>query len=70
MSPLITVGQLKSTLDGGALLTLLDVRWALGDAEGRNHYCDAHIPGAVFVDLDTELAAHGRRRWDVIRFLP
>ncbi len=59
MSPLITVGQLKSTLDGGALLTLLDVRWALGDAEGRNHYCDAHIPGAVFVDLDTELAAHG-----------
>ena len=36
---------------------LLDVRWALGDPNGPQHYLDGHIPGAVFVDLETELAA-------------
>jgi thiosulfate/3-mercaptopyruvate sulfurtransferase len=35
---------------------LLDVRWALGDQHGRGHYLDGHLPGAVFVDLETELA--------------
>jgi thiosulfate/3-mercaptopyruvate sulfurtransferase len=37
--------------------TLLDVRWALGDPDGRRHYLDGHLPGAAYVDLDTELAA-------------
>jgi 3-mercaptopyruvate sulfurtransferase SseA len=36
---------------------LLDVRWALGDDRGRERYLAGHLPGAVFVDLDTELAA-------------
>lgn len=36
---------------------LLDVRWALGDPHGRDHYRAGHLPGAVFVDLDAELAA-------------
>jgi len=36
---------------------LLDVRWALGDANGREHYRAGHLPGAVYVDLETELAA-------------
>jgi thiosulfate/3-mercaptopyruvate sulfurtransferase len=40
---------------GGAVL--LDVRWALGDPHGRAHYLAGHLPGAVFVDLETELAA-------------
>ncbi|RFU19399.1 sulfurtransferase [Geodermatophilus marinus] len=35
---------------------LLDVRWALGDARGREQYLARHLPGAVFVDLDAELA--------------
>jgi thiosulfate/3-mercaptopyruvate sulfurtransferase len=35
---------------------LLDVRWALGDDRGRERYLDGPLPGAVFVDLDTELA--------------
>jgi thiosulfate/3-mercaptopyruvate sulfurtransferase len=35
---------------------LLDVRWALGDPHGESHYRDGHIPGAIYVDLDTELA--------------
>ena len=42
---------------------LLDVRWALGDDQGREKYLAGHLPGAVFVDLETELAgsAVGRR---------
>ena len=38
---------------------LLDVRWALGRTDGREQYLAGHLPGAVFVDLETELAAHG-----------
>ena len=36
---------------------VLDVRWALGDTRGRDHYRAGHIPTAVYVDLDTQLAA-------------
>jgi thiosulfate/3-mercaptopyruvate sulfurtransferase len=36
---------------------LLDVRWKLGDPHGRDHHAEAHLPGAVYVDLDAELAA-------------
>jgi thiosulfate/3-mercaptopyruvate sulfurtransferase len=35
---------------------LLDVRWQLGDASGRERYQAGHLPGAVYVDLETELA--------------
>jgi thiosulfate/3-mercaptopyruvate sulfurtransferase len=35
---------------------LLDVRWALGSESGRDDHLAGHLPGAVFVDLDTELA--------------
>jgi thiosulfate/3-mercaptopyruvate sulfurtransferase len=35
---------------------LLDVRWALGDDRGKERYLEAHLPGAVFVDLEAELA--------------
>jgi thiosulfate/3-mercaptopyruvate sulfurtransferase len=35
---------------------LLDVRWALGDDRGHERYLAAHLPGAVFVDLERELA--------------
>lgn len=39
-------------------LRLLDVRWWLTDLpRGRRDYLAGHIPGAVWVDLDTELAA-------------
>ncbi len=36
--------------------TLLDLRWELGGPPGRDLYLEGHIPGAVFVDLDTALA--------------
>jgi thiosulfate/3-mercaptopyruvate sulfurtransferase len=35
---------------------VLDVRWQLGGPPGRDEYLAGHIPGAVFVDLDAELA--------------
>jgi len=56
MDTLMTVAELKDRLDAGTRTVLLDVRWALGDPHGREHYLQAHIPGAVFVDLATELA--------------
>lgn len=59
MSPVVTIDELAESLSSDAPPVLLDVRWALGDTEGRQHYLNAHIPGAVFVDLDTELAAPG-----------
>nr|WP_233251472.1 sulfurtransferase [Serinibacter arcticus] len=37
--------------------TVLDVRWALGRDDGREVYGRGHLPGAVFVDLDDDLAA-------------
>ena len=36
--------------------TVLDVRWELGGPPGLELYLEGHIPGAVFVDLDTALA--------------
>jgi thiosulfate/3-mercaptopyruvate sulfurtransferase len=35
--------------------TVLDVRWRLAGPPGRDDYLAGHIPGAVFIDLDTEL---------------
>ncbi|MGW3103950.1 sulfurtransferase [Streptomyces sp. NPDC001100] len=52
-----TVPELAELLGTEQPPVLLDVRWALGDPYGRDHYADGHIPGAVYVDLDTELAA-------------
>jgi thiosulfate/3-mercaptopyruvate sulfurtransferase len=49
---LISAEELLAGADG----PVLRVRWALGDAHGREKYLVGHLTGAVFVDLDTELA--------------
>ncbi|MFJ1733363.1 sulfurtransferase [Streptomyces sp. NPDC088254] len=55
---LTTPAELDSLLCGGdPAPVVLDVRWRLGDPEGREHYLKEHIPGALYVDLDTELSA-------------
>ncbi|WP_307795626.1 sulfurtransferase [Actinacidiphila acididurans] len=54
---LIGADRLRADLAGDHPPLLLDVRWALNDPDGREHYRRGHIPSAVFVDLDTELAA-------------
>jgi thiosulfate/3-mercaptopyruvate sulfurtransferase len=38
---------------------LADVRWYLDGRSGRAAYEAGHLPGAVFVDVDTDLATHG-----------
>lgn len=56
MQTLMDVASLKDRLDSGRRTVLLDVRWALGDPHGRDHYLAGHLPGAVFVDLPSQLA--------------
>ncbi|MFE2428670.1 sulfurtransferase [Streptomyces sp. NPDC059373] len=56
MHPIITVAELASELSGPSTPVLLDVRWQLGGPPGRPEYEAGHIPGAVHVDLDSELA--------------
>jgi thiosulfate/3-mercaptopyruvate sulfurtransferase len=50
---LVTAAELMAA---GGRVVLLDVRWALGDDRGREKYLAGHLPGAVFVDLEAELA--------------
>jgi len=59
MSPLITPAELTALLDDRRSVRLLDVRWRLDLPEGRPAYLDGHLPGAVYVDLDGELAQRG-----------
>jgi thiosulfate/3-mercaptopyruvate sulfurtransferase len=54
---LVTAGELAAELDGPRPPGLLDVRWALGAPDGRAAYRAGHLPGAVYVDLESELAA-------------
>lgn len=60
-APLVTPGRLAALLDAGEAgappPVVLDVRWRLGGPPGRADHEAGHVPGAVFVDLDTELAA-------------
>ncbi len=55
MDVLIDPDRLLRRLDDPALV-LLDVRWALGRTDGHEEYLAGHLPGAVYVDLDQELA--------------
>jgi len=55
---LISAQDLHERVGGGRdRPALLDVRWALGGPPGVEEYLRGHIPGAVFVDLETALAA-------------
>ena len=56
---LISPTDLTELRASGAPLTVLDVRWRLDRPDGRPEYEAGHIPGAVYVSLDDELAAHG-----------
>ncbi|MEU6845371.1 sulfurtransferase [Streptomyces sp. NPDC046716] len=64
MNAIITASELASELAGERPPVVLDVRWQLSLAkaagapefDGRAAYTAGHIPGAVFVDLDRELA--------------
>jgi thiosulfate/3-mercaptopyruvate sulfurtransferase len=57
--PLITVDELRDRLEAGEGIRLLDVRYRLEQSDGRPDYLAGHLPGAVYVDMDTELSTHG-----------
>lgn len=56
MQPLIDVPTLARDLAVEPRPALLDVRWSLTGPPGIEAYRAGHIPGAVFVDLDRDLA--------------
>jgi thiosulfate/3-mercaptopyruvate sulfurtransferase len=56
---LITPRELAALIAEGAPVRVLDVRWRLDRPDGRPDYLAGHIPGAVYVSLDDDLAAHG-----------
>ena len=55
-SVLIDVAQLADAMLSDTPPVVLDVRWQLGDDDGHARYRTGHIPGAVYVDLDSQLA--------------
>jgi len=70
-SPLVSTDWLAEHLDH-SILRLADTRWYLGEPErGREAFLEAHIPGAIYVDLDTDLSAedglgrHPLPDWDI-----
>ncbi|PYI68662.1 sulfurtransferase [Arthrobacter livingstonensis] len=62
MPVLMSAATLNERLTAGRRTVLLDVRWVLGDPHGHDHYLAGHLPGAVFVDLATELSGRGEPR--------
>lgn len=65
MNAIISASELADELAGPNPPVLLDVRWQLSTAkaagappfDGRAEYAAGHLPGAVYVDLDRELAS-------------
>lgn len=55
MADLITVHDLRTRLDQRNFV-LLDIRYTPGKTDGKARYLAGHIPGALYVDLATELA--------------
>ncbi|MET9885922.1 sulfurtransferase [Streptomyces sp. NPDC006430] len=55
-SPILSASELMGELAGSRPPVLLDVRWQLGGPDLRSEYEAGHLPGAVYVDLDRELA--------------
>jgi len=61
-STLISVSQLQASIDAKTPLRIFDCTFDLMKPEsGLAQYLDAHIPGAVYANLDTDLSArHGQ----------
>ncbi|MFG2298087.1 sulfurtransferase [Streptomyces sp. NPDC048603] len=56
MTAILSATELTAELAGSRPPVLLDVRWQLGGPNLRPEYEAGHVPGAVYVDLDRELA--------------
>jgi thiosulfate/3-mercaptopyruvate sulfurtransferase len=56
VDPLISVAELADAVAAATAPVLLDVRWRLGGPPGIDGYRAGHLPGAVYADLDSQLA--------------
>ena len=56
---IISPAELAAAIQADETIVVLDVRWRLDKPDGRDDHAAGHIPGAVYVDLDHELAEHG-----------
>jgi thiosulfate/3-mercaptopyruvate sulfurtransferase len=57
MNPLITTNQLQELLNSGTKVLIFDCRFDLAQVSaGREAYAKGHIPGAIYVDLDSDLS--------------
>lgn len=55
--PLVDLATLRAELAGPRPPVLLDVRWRQVGRSVRDEYLTGHLPGAVWADLDADLAA-------------
>jgi thiosulfate/3-mercaptopyruvate sulfurtransferase len=56
-SPLVSVERLAEWLGSGRPPVIVDLRWYLAKpGAGRAAYDEGHLPGAIFLDLDEDLA--------------
>ncbi len=56
-SPLVSVEELTALLDSATPPVIVDLRWYLGKpGAGRAAYLEGHLPWAIFLDLDADLA--------------
>ncbi|MGH3746228.1 MAG: sulfurtransferase [Micromonosporaceae bacterium] len=53
--PFLDAPALDSLLRSPARPTVLDARWRLGGPSCRTEHAAGHIPGAMFVDVDTDI---------------
>jgi thiosulfate/3-mercaptopyruvate sulfurtransferase len=54
----MSVTELAAVLAAGREVVLADVRWTLNGPPGRPEFEAGHLPGAVWVDLESELTTH------------
>jgi thiosulfate/3-mercaptopyruvate sulfurtransferase len=59
MSAMVSAEELSGLLRE---VTVLDVRWRLGHTDGHRQFLAGHVPGAAYVDLETDLADPPGRR--------
>ncbi len=58
LAPFVSARWLANHLDD---VVVVDCRWSLDGSQGHVQYLDGHVPGAVFLDLDVDLAAPASR---------
>jgi thiosulfate/3-mercaptopyruvate sulfurtransferase len=56
IEPFIDIDWLEAHRDE---VVVADCRWYMDGRSGRDAYEAGHVPGAIFVDLDTALTSHG-----------